>query len=60
MIEKDWRISQDKKNGNLCIYYKNPITKEWDEYLKLERPKYKNGVLKMPKKSKKEKRCVVM
>tara|TARA_Y100000022_G_scaffold190112_1_gene189990 strand:+ start:32 stop:196 length:165 start_codon:yes stop_codon:yes gene_type:complete len=54
MIEKNWRFSQDKE-GHFCMYYKNPVTGNWDLYQKIKKPKYKNGTM-----IKRKKRCAVM
>ena len=55
MIDKNWRFSQDK-NGDFCIFYKNPVTGEWDVYQRVKKPKYKNGTMQKSK----SKRCSVM
>ena len=54
MIEKNWRFSQDK-DGHFCMYYKNPVTGEWDLYQKIKKPKYKNGSM-----VKRKKRCILL
>ena len=56
MIEKDWRFSQDS-DGNFCIYYRNHVTNKWDVYQVVKKPKYKNGTMQKPKKSK---NCTIM
>tara|TARA_B100000902_G_C27254977_1_gene887335 strand:- start:85 stop:258 length:174 start_codon:yes stop_codon:yes gene_type:complete len=57
MIEKNWRFSQDKE-GNFCIYHRNPVTNDWDLYQTVKKPKYKNGTMQKPKKG--AKNCTIM
>ena len=46
MIDKNWKYCSDK-DGNFCLYHKNPTSGEWEVYKSIKKPKYKkNGKLK--------------
>ena len=62
MIEKDWRLSQDKE-GNLCIYHKNPTSKEWEIHYVIKKPSYNSDGTRVAEKRgcfSKKKMCSIM
>ena len=63
MIEKDWRLSQNK-DGDLCIYHKNPISKEWEIRHVIKKPSYNSDGTRVAEKRgccfSKKRSCTIM
>ena len=62
MIEKDWRLSQDE-DGNLCIYYKNPETREWTKIHSIKKPSFNSEGKHVPEKRgcfSRKRNCTIM
>ena len=62
MIEKDWRLSQNE-DGNLCIYYKHPDTKEWVQIYSIKKPNFNSAGKRIPEKKgcfPRKRNCTIM
>ena len=49
ILGNTWKYNTDD-DGNLCLYYKNPDTKNWDLYKIIKKPRYKKGKISDSKK----------